>query len=123
MGMRDELRFFPVTQCWAYAARLPEDGSLAWPAKPHGATPGDAYRLLPDLSTEAYRVIQRLSSLGPYDSRRLDWGATAIRVDAAGLRQVLRLIGTAGGPEMEAYHALADRMAPDEEIALVACEL
>lgn len=112
-----------MTQCWAYAARLPEDGSLVWPARPHGATPGWDDRLLPDLHTEAYRVIQRLCSLGPYDSRRLDWGAIAIRVDAAGLREVLRLIGPQGGPEMAAYFALADRMAPKEEIALVACEL
>jgi hypothetical protein len=112
-----------VTQCWAYAARLPEDGSLIWPRRPHGATPGWGYRLLPDLHAEAYWVIQRLCSLGPYDSRRLDWGAIAIRVDAAALREVLRLIGPAGGPEMAAYSALADGMAPNEQIALVACEL
>jgi len=113
-----------VTYTWAYAARLPEDGSLVWPGGSRdGATPGGEYRLLPDLLSEAFWVILRVSSMGPYDSRRLDWGAVAIKVNAIGLRHVLTLIGSRGGPEMPAYFALADQMDPHEEVALVAVEL
>jgi hypothetical protein len=109
---------------WAYAARLPDDGSLVWPGGDrYEATPPREYRLLPDLFPEANRVILRLCSSCTYDSRQLDWGAVAIRVNADGLRQVLNLIGPAGGPATSAYYAFADGMRPGDEIALVAVEL
>jgi hypothetical protein len=111
-----------VTQLWAYAARLPEGGALDWGGTWNGNTPGHDFRLLPDLRSDAHGVIARLARAGAYQGRQIDWGAFAIKVDGNGLREVMGLIRDPG-PHSPIYLALAESLAPGEEIALVACEL
>ena len=101
---------------------MPEGGALDWGGTWSGNTPGREHRLLPDLNGDAYRVVVQLASKGLYQGRQVDWGAFAIKVDGTALREVMGLIRDAG-PHSRDYMALAETLAPGEEIALIACEL
>jgi hypothetical protein len=112
-----------MTSLWAYAAKLPPDGKLDWGGNWQGNIPPAQDRLLPDLGSAAFFIVADLATKGEYDGRQVDWGAHALKLDAPSLRAVLALIGPRGGPHMNDYSALADRLAPGEKIALVAAEL
>lgn len=91
-----------MAQCWAYAAPLPANGKLNWGGDWSGNIPRTG--MLPDLPRQAFDEICQLARLGVYDRKQLDWGATAIIVDAAALRNVIGQIFAASATRLEASH-------------------
>ena len=87
-----------MAQCWAYAAPLPANGKLNWGGDWSGNIPRTG--MLPDLPRQAFDEICQLARLGVYDRKQLDWGATAIIVDAAALRNVIGQIFAASATRL-----------------------
>ena len=113
---------------WSYVGKLGKGGVLDWGGNDSGNVPVSG-SFLPDWEdTKLYLRIKGYAQEGRYHGRRVDWGASAIKVNGAEMLTVLEeCYGSTDAVDPETligkYAAFARKLGPEHYVALVAAEM